>query len=126
MGGDPRTSVVDEDLRVRGTSNLYVAGGAPFVTCGVAHPTLTISAFPAPEEEHLLFQENAARRLSNGNVLIAKAGTSPGKERKRLFQGRRMQELSEVVSGLYGGTSRDQGPQACRESGQDGGTTVEH
>ncbi len=53
MGVDPGTSVVDANLRVHGTGNLYVAGGAPFVTCGVAHPTLGIVALALRLADHL-------------------------------------------------------------------------
>jgi choline dehydrogenase-like flavoprotein len=44
MGDNPRTSVVDRNLQVHGTSNLFVAGSAVFVTSGSANPTLTLSA----------------------------------------------------------------------------------
>lgn len=44
MGDNPRTSVVDRDLRVHGLRNLFVAGSSAFVTCGVSNPTLTIAA----------------------------------------------------------------------------------
>ena len=39
-----------------------------------AEPTLTIGAFDGAEE-YLLFQANGARRLSNGDILIANGGT---------------------------------------------------
>jgi len=53
MGDDARTSVVDRDLRVHGTDNLYVAGSAAFVTAGVANPTLTIAALSLRLADHL-------------------------------------------------------------------------
>lgn len=53
MGDDPRTSVVDRDLRVHGSDNLYVAGSAPFVTSGVSNPTLTIAALSLRLADHL-------------------------------------------------------------------------
>ncbi len=53
MGDDPRTSVVDRDLRVHGTPNLYVASSAVFVTSGVSNPTLTITALSLRLAEHL-------------------------------------------------------------------------
>jgi choline dehydrogenase-like flavoprotein len=40
MGEDPRTSVVDADLKVHGMSNLYVASSAVFPTTGQANSTL--------------------------------------------------------------------------------------
>ena len=53
MGLDPKTSVVDADLKVHGSKNLYVAGAAPFVTCGVSYPTLTIAALSLRLADHL-------------------------------------------------------------------------
>jgi choline dehydrogenase-like flavoprotein len=53
MGEDPRTSVLDRNLRVHGTDSLYVAGSAPFVTSGVSNPTLTIAALSLRLADHL-------------------------------------------------------------------------
>jgi choline dehydrogenase-like flavoprotein len=53
MGHDPRTSVVDADLRVHGTPNLYVLGSAAFVTGGASNPTLTIAALAHRLAAHL-------------------------------------------------------------------------
>jgi choline dehydrogenase-like flavoprotein len=53
MGDDPRTSVVDRDLRVHACENLYVAGSAPFVTTGASNPTLTIVALSLRLADHL-------------------------------------------------------------------------
>ncbi|MEQ1575480.1 MAG: GMC oxidoreductase, partial [Vicinamibacterales bacterium] len=53
MGLDPRTSVVDKDLRVHGTDNLYVAGSAPFVTVGAGSPTLLLTALSLRLADHL-------------------------------------------------------------------------
>lgn len=44
MGTDPRTSVVDAELRVHGVANLSIASGAVFPTSSQANPTLTIVA----------------------------------------------------------------------------------
>ena len=44
MGADPRTSVVDADLRVHGHPNCFVVGSGVFPTAGTANPTLTIAA----------------------------------------------------------------------------------
>jgi choline dehydrogenase-like flavoprotein len=44
MGDDPRTSVVDRDLRVHGHGNCFVLGASVFPTVGTANPTLTIAA----------------------------------------------------------------------------------
>jgi choline dehydrogenase-like flavoprotein len=41
---DPKQGVVDENCRVHGVSNLFVAGSSVFPTGGYANPTLTIVA----------------------------------------------------------------------------------
>lgn len=53
MGANPKTSVVDADCRVHGTSNLFVAGGSVFPTSGCANPTYTIVALAIRLAEHL-------------------------------------------------------------------------
>ena len=45
MGEDPRTSVVDADLKVHGLSNLHVVSSAVFPTTGQANSTLLAVAF---------------------------------------------------------------------------------
>jgi choline dehydrogenase-like flavoprotein len=44
MGSDPKTSVVDSDLRSHEHRNLFVVGSAVFPTSSTANPTLTIAA----------------------------------------------------------------------------------
>jgi len=44
MGFDPKTSVVDPDLRSHDHRNLYIVGSSPFPTCGTSNPTITIAA----------------------------------------------------------------------------------
>lgn len=44
MGVDPEISVVDANLQIHNTKNLYVVGGAVFPTSGCANPTYTICA----------------------------------------------------------------------------------
>jgi choline dehydrogenase-like flavoprotein len=53
MGADPRTSVVDANLRAHDVSNLYVVGSGCFVTAGVSPPTLTITALGIRAAEHI-------------------------------------------------------------------------
>lgn len=65
-GADPRRSVVDEDLKVHGASNLYVAGSAVFPTGGAAHPTLTIVALSYRLAEHLSARLAAAAPARSG------------------------------------------------------------
>ena len=44
MHADPKQGVVDENCRVHGISNLYVAGSSVFPSSGYTNPTLTIVA----------------------------------------------------------------------------------
>ena len=44
MGLNPKSSVVDSDLRVHSVTNLYTCGGAVFPTSGCANPTYTMVA----------------------------------------------------------------------------------
>ena len=60
MGDDPETSVVDRNLKVYGTENLYVTGSAPFVTAGVGGPTLLLTALSLHLSDHLV--EKVLRR----------------------------------------------------------------
>jgi choline dehydrogenase-like flavoprotein len=53
MNADPRLGVVDPDLRVHETPNLYVAGSSAFPTSGIANPTLTILALVMRLADHL-------------------------------------------------------------------------
>ncbi len=60
MGRSPATSVVDADLRVHETPNLYVCGSEVFVTGGAMQPSLTIAALALRLADHL------AGRLHDG------------------------------------------------------------
>ena len=62
MGRSPATSVVDADLRVHETPNLYVCGSEVFVTGGAMQPSLTIVALALRLGDHL------AARLRTGAV----------------------------------------------------------
>ena len=53
MHRDPRRGVVDENCRVHGLSNLYVAGSSVFPTSGAANPTLTIVALALRLADHV-------------------------------------------------------------------------
>jgi choline dehydrogenase-like flavoprotein len=44
MGSDPKTSVVDRDLRSHDHGNLFILGSSVFPTSTTANPTLTIAA----------------------------------------------------------------------------------
>ena len=53
MHRDPALGVVNEDCRVHGVANLYVAGSSVFPTAGAANPTLTITALALRLADHL-------------------------------------------------------------------------
>ena len=53
MASDPGRGVVNEQCRVHGIDNLYVAGSSVFPTSGIANPTLTIVALAMRMGEHL-------------------------------------------------------------------------
>lgn len=53
MSAGPREGVVDQDCRVHGTENLYVAGASVFPSAGFANPTLTIVALALRLAAHL-------------------------------------------------------------------------
>lgn len=53
MGKDPRTSVVDANLRAQDVPNLYLIGSGCFVTASSSPPTLTIAALAIRLAEHI-------------------------------------------------------------------------
>ncbi|MEH1848669.1 MAG: GMC family oxidoreductase [Nostoc sp.] len=53
MHVDPKQGVVDENCRVHGISNLYIAGSSVFPTAGSANPTLTIVALAIRLADHI-------------------------------------------------------------------------
>jgi choline dehydrogenase-like flavoprotein len=58
MGNDPRTSVVDANLRAHDVSNLYLVGSGSFPTATCSHPTLTIAALAIRLGEHIASLHN--------------------------------------------------------------------
>ncbi len=61
MGGDPRTSVVDADLKTHDVDNLYLVGGGAFATASSSPPTLTIAALALRAADHLVGRLRPAR-----------------------------------------------------------------
>ena len=61
MATSPREGVVDENCRVHGLENLYVAGSSVFPTGGWANPTLTILALTLRLGDHLTRAVQAKR-----------------------------------------------------------------
>jgi choline dehydrogenase-like flavoprotein len=58
MHADPRLGVVDENCKVHGVSNLYVAGSSVFTTgLGYANPTLTLLALSVRLADHVAAQQ---------------------------------------------------------------------
>jgi choline dehydrogenase-like flavoprotein len=53
MASDPGRGVVDQDCRVHGVDNLYIAGSSVFPTGGYANPTLTIVALATRLSDHI-------------------------------------------------------------------------
>ena len=53
MGVDPKTSVVDENCKIHGIANLYMAGSSVFTTSSWANPTLTLIALAVRLADHL-------------------------------------------------------------------------
>jgi choline dehydrogenase-like flavoprotein len=53
MGIDPRTSVVDVNLKCHDLPNLYLVGSGCFVTASASPPTLTIAALAIRTAEHI-------------------------------------------------------------------------
>lgn len=53
MSDSPKTGVVDKDLKVFGTKNLYVCSNASFSSLGAVNPTLTLTALALKLGDHL-------------------------------------------------------------------------
>jgi choline dehydrogenase-like flavoprotein len=53
MHTDPTRGVVDDDCRVHGVQNLYIAGSSVFPTYGCSNPTLTVVALGLRLADHL-------------------------------------------------------------------------
>ncbi len=56
MGRDPSEGVVDADLKIFGTDNLYVCSNAVHPTCAAVNPTPTLVAVTLKLTDHLLSQ----------------------------------------------------------------------
>jgi choline dehydrogenase-like flavoprotein len=52
----PTEGVVDQNLKVHGVDNLYVAGSSVFPTVGVSNPTMTIITLSIRLAEHVQTQ----------------------------------------------------------------------
>lgn len=54
MGETPEQGVTDRDMRVFGTTNLYVCSNAAFPSCSAVNPTLTLTAMSMRLGDHLI------------------------------------------------------------------------
>ncbi|MCX6762900.1 MAG: GMC family oxidoreductase [Candidatus Moranbacteria bacterium] len=54
MGNDPKTSVVDENLKSHDLENLFICGNSVFPSSGASNPTLTTQALAARLAGHLI------------------------------------------------------------------------
>jgi choline dehydrogenase-like flavoprotein len=54
MADNEEDGVVDTDLKVFGSKNIYVLGGSVFPSGGAANPTLTIVALGMRLSEHII------------------------------------------------------------------------
>jgi choline dehydrogenase-like flavoprotein len=59
MSTSARDGVVDDQCRVHGIDNLYVAGSSVFPTSGIANPTLTLLALACRMGDHLVAARHA-------------------------------------------------------------------
>ena len=58
MGNDPKKSVVDANLKVHGSKNIFVIGSSVFPTGGHANPTLTITQLSLRLGDYLINNKN--------------------------------------------------------------------
>jgi len=61
MASDPNSGVVDANLKVHGTDNLFVAGAGVYPTCGFQNPTFTAMALGIRLADALRGEQDAAR-----------------------------------------------------------------
>lgn len=54
MSSDPEVGVVDQNLKIHGTSNIYVCSNSSFSSLGAVNPTLTLTALSLRLAGHLL------------------------------------------------------------------------
>ena len=74
MSDQPSGGVVDTDLKVHGTDNLYVVGSSVFPTGGAAAPTFTIVALSLRLADHLCRQSFSPTLIFPMNTAIVSKG----------------------------------------------------
>jgi choline dehydrogenase-like flavoprotein len=71
MGFDPKQSVVNDDLRVHGTANLYIASCSTFPSGGSSNPTFTMMALALRLSERLTRLVNTPQNFGRVIELVA-------------------------------------------------------
>ncbi|MGH7332976.1 MAG: GMC oxidoreductase, partial [Candidatus Rokuibacteriota bacterium] len=71
MGTDPRTSVVDINLRAHDVPNLYLVGSGCFVTASASPPTLTIAALAIRAAKHLAATLRPTSQRESADISIS-------------------------------------------------------
>jgi choline dehydrogenase-like flavoprotein len=82
MGVDPRTSVVDVNLRAHDVPNLYLVGSGCFVTASASPPTLTIAALAIRAAEHIAAQLRPAGGVAPSSSVHPPDGLIAGPQRR--------------------------------------------
>jgi choline dehydrogenase-like flavoprotein len=72
MHTDPKEGVIDENCRVHGVSNLFIAGSSVFPTGGYANPTLTIVALAIRLADHVkqVMTSDAATTIQSSSLRV--------------------------------------------------------
>ena len=87
MGGtrmhlDPQLGVVDENCRVHGVANLYVAGSSVFPTSlGYVNPTLTVVALATRLADHVWGRSSLTSRRAQSVADTGVPRTAAGQEK---------------------------------------------
>lgn len=66
MSASPTEGVVDQNLKVHGVDNLYVAGSSVFPSTGVSNPTMTIITLSIRLAEYLQTQVGKTKAVAHG------------------------------------------------------------
>lgn len=70
MNNDPHYGVVDQNCKVHGTNNLYIAGSSVFPTGGYVNPTLTVVALACRLADHLKQQAGSIPTIAEAAPAI--------------------------------------------------------
>lgn len=73
MGNNPKTSVVDKNLKVHGVSNLFLGGSEVFVTGGAMQPVLTITALAHRLSDHIISKFKSSESKKKSEAIVIKS-----------------------------------------------------